>query len=172
MSLTVLVIAISLIAILASRPQINNVTVSSPLLGNQAPNISGLSLFSNKSISLNSFKGKYVVINFFASWCSPCHVEEPELVAFNFEHYSQKNVAMLGITFDDTASNATGFLRSNGATWPAIEDRSGSIAISYGVSEPPETFLISPEGIVLAKLIGPVTQKGLDSLISKSASKN
>ena len=118
---------------------------------------------------MSSFNGKYVVINFFASWCEPCHVEEPELVAFNFEHYAKKDVAILGITFDDTASNATSFLRSNGATWPAIEDRSGSIAISYGVSEPPETFLISPEGIVLAKLIGPVTQKGLDSLIAKYA---
>ncbi|NNN20492.1 MAG: TlpA family protein disulfide reductase [Acidimicrobiales bacterium] len=169
-SFTVALVAIALVAILATRPQAGNVQAPSPLVGQNAPSISGTSLNGNGFINLSAFRGKYVVINFFASWCTPCQIEEPELVQFAYQHGKTGDAVVLGVAFNDPSSDAENFLHSSGSTWPSIDDTTGSIATAFGVSEPPETFVINPQGIVLAKLIGPVTDQGLDSVISKAKS--
>ncbi len=169
-STTVALVAIGLVAILASRPQAGNVQASSPLVGANAPSISGTTLNGNGLVNLSEFRGKYVVVNFFASWCTPCHIEEPELVQFAFQHSKIGDAVILGVAFNDPSSDAESFLKSSGSNWPSINDATGSIATAFGVSEPPETFVVSPQGIVLAKIIGPVTVQGLDSVISKAKS--
>ncbi len=164
---TILLVIFGLLGILAYSPAASTVSTRSPLLGKPAPNIAGTSITNNKYVSLSDYRGKFVLLNFFASWCSPCFQESPALITFAYDHKQLNNAEILGVVFADTASSASHFLKSIGATWDAVEDPSGSIAISYGVSEPPETFLISPTGIVLAKFIGPVTLKGLNNALSR-----
>jgi cytochrome c biogenesis protein CcmG/thiol:disulfide interchange protein DsbE len=167
--MAVALVAICLIALLATRPAAENTLADSPLVGKQAPSLAGSTLTGGR-FSLGEDRGKYVVVNFFASWCPACQVEEPQLVQFAAEQRRGTHVAVLGVLFSDSASNAVSFFRSNGATWPAITDPQGQIAITYGVTNPPESFLVAPDGMVLAKIVGGVTASGLDHLIAEAGS--
>ena len=104
---------------------------------------------------LAAYRGRWVCVNFFASWCPPCQQEEPDLVTFAFQHRAPGDAALVGVVYDDTTGNARAFEQSAGATWPTVVDPGGQIALRYGVRGPPETFLISPAGKVVAHLDGP-----------------
>ena len=72
---------------------------------------------------------------------------------------------MVSVVFHDTSSTARAFLRKNGDLWPAVSDPGGGIAERYGVTAPPTTFVIDPAGRVTAVLVGPATEKNLDSFL-------
>lgn len=167
-AVTVLVVAAALVAVLATRPQANASEVDTPLLGHEAPALAGATL-SGGRLDLGSLRGRWVVVNFFASWCAPCQQEEPELVTFAFDHRSAGSAALVGVVFDDATSSARGFLSSSGATWPAVADPGGQLALAYGVRAPPETFIVSPAGVVVVHLDGPVTAAGLDYWLRRAA---
>jgi cytochrome c biogenesis protein CcmG/thiol:disulfide interchange protein DsbE len=135
------------------------------LLGHQAPSFEGINLLSKEPITLKQLEknGKLTVINFMASWCPPCHEEEPTLARFYY--YDKTKINLISIAMNDTPSNAKSFALSNNATWPLVLDPQGAIAISYGVTGPPETFFISPQNIVLAKLVGPANYTQLISTL-------
>jgi cytochrome c biogenesis protein CcmG/thiol:disulfide interchange protein DsbE len=107
-----------------------------------------------------------VVVNFSASWCPPCQQEEPALVAFAYHHRSPGDAVLVGVVYDDATSSARAFATSSGATWPSVVDPGGQIALRYGVRGPPETFVISPAGTVVAHLDGAVTTADLDQQIT------
>ena len=157
----VVVVGAALVALLATRPQAALTEVDTPLIGHQAPALSGTTL-DGQRFDLAALQGRWVVVNFFASWCPPCQQEEPELVTFAFEHRQPGGAALVGVVYDDSAAAAKSFLSSSGATWPAITDPEGTAAVAFGVRGPPETFLVSPTGTVVAHLDGPVTAAGLD----------
>lgn len=163
-----LVVGAGLVAVLATRPPATATEASSPLLGLPAPSITGTTL-SGQHFDLQSLHGRWVVVNFFASWCSPCQLEEPELVTFAFDHRAPTSAALVGVVFDDATSSARSYLSSTGATWPALADPGGQIALSYGVRAPPETFIVSPAGRVVVYLVGPVTAAGLDYWLQRAA---
>ena len=108
-----------------------------------------------------------MLLNFFASWCPPCRTESPELVKFAFSHPAGQRVAVLGVVYGDTAANAAAFEQQVGATWPSIVDPSEQIAINYGVDDPPQSFLIAPDGRVVDRILGGVTVVGLDRLVER-----
>ena len=108
-------------------------------------------------MSLAALRGRFVLVNFFASWCGSCRTEEPELVRLDHEHYGATDVAILGVALNDTTSGARDFLRSSGAVWSAIQDSGGHVALAYAVQRPPVSFLVTPDGKVVAKFVGEVT---------------
>ncbi|MHB8329812.1 MAG: TlpA family protein disulfide reductase, partial [Acidimicrobiales bacterium] len=124
---------------------------------------------TGQPFDLSSWRGRWVVVNFFASWCPPCQQEEPELVSFAYEHRGPTDAALVGVVFDDAASSARAFLASSGASWPAVVDPGGQIALDFGVRGPPETFLVSPNGVVVVHLDGAVTAAGLDYWLRRAA---
>jgi cytochrome c biogenesis protein CcmG/thiol:disulfide interchange protein DsbE len=157
-------VAVALIVLLATRPNASDVLADSPLLGKPAPAVSGTAL-TGGHVNLAQYRGRYVVINFFASWCPACQVEEPQLLEFVDQHARAHDAAVIGVVFSDTAGNALSFARSNGVTWRIVPDPAGKIALEYGVTNPPESFLIGPDGRVLAEIVGGVTNTGLDDLL-------
>jgi cytochrome c biogenesis protein CcmG/thiol:disulfide interchange protein DsbE len=166
---SVLIVTAALVAVLATRPQAAD-EASSALVGQPAPGIAAAPLRSvttveGKTLLLSSLKGHWVVVNFFASWCPPCQDEEPELVSFAYDHRGAGQPVVLGIVYDDSAGNARSFLRSTGATWTAVVDP-GGLKIAYGVTGPPETFVVAPNGVVEAHYIGPITESWLDQVIA------
>jgi len=157
----VLVMSAALVALLATSPPQTATEVDTPLVGQAAPDIAGATL-GGGSFDLSALRGRWVVVNFFASWCPPCQQEEPELVAFAYAHRSPGDAALVGVVFDDAASTARQFLQSTGASWPAVIDPDGQVALNYGVRGPPETFIVAPDGTVVVHLDGPVTAASLD----------
>jgi len=165
-ALAVLVVAAGLIAVLATRPPAAATEVNTPLLGHQAPQVSGSTL-TGGAFTLSALRGRWAVVNFFASWCQPCQQEEADLVAFAYQHRGAQDAALVGVVYDDSTSSARSFLSSSGATWPAVADPGGTLAVDFGVRAPPETFLVSPAGVVTAHLDGPVTASQLDYWLAR-----
>jgi len=161
----VLLVSAALVALLATRPPAAATEVFTPLLGQSAPAITGTTV-SGGHFDLAADRGRWVVVNFFASWCPPCQAEQPGLVTFAYHHRSPADAALVGVVYDDTTADARVFDRSAGATWPAVVDPGGQIALRYGVRGPPETFLISPAGMVVAHLDSAVSATDLDRQIA------
>lgn len=157
-----------LVALLATRKSAQDQQARSPLLGKPAPAIDGADL-SGAHVQLSDFRGKWVLVNFFASWCVPCHQEHPELINWVGRHTVKGDAAIVGVTFEDTADNARAFMKANGGTWSIVSDPKPDFpdALAYGVRGPPESFLVGPDGIVEAKFIGPVSADGLDRLLAR-----
>ena len=165
--LTVLVVAAGLIAVLATRPPAAVVEVQSPLVGKLAPTIHGTTV-TGSTFVLPLPPGSFVVVNFFASWCTPCQTEGPELVKFAFQHSQPGDARMVSVVFDDTISAARSYQATLGATWPTLADPGGALALSFGVRAPPSTFLIAPDGRVVAYIVAPVTAADLNQLIARA----
>lgn len=163
-----LVVGAAMVALLATRPPATATEVETPLLGHQAPALQGTTV-SGQYFALSAVRGRWVVVNFFASWCTPCQQEEPDLVTFAYRHRGPSGVALVGVVFDDTAADAESFMAGAGATWPALADPGGTMAVDYGVRAPPETFVISPSGLVVAHLDGPVTAAQLDYWLKQAS---
>lgn len=167
-------VAIALVAVLATAPPSAETVASSPLIGHQAPPIEGVDL-AGHFVSLSGLRGSYVLVNFYASWCPPCRTESPQLVQFAYGHPAGQRVAVLGVVFADTAANAAAFEREVGATWPSLTDPGGKAAIAYGVNGPPQSFLVAPDGTVVARILGGVTASGpssLDALVTRAVTEH
>ncbi len=167
-SLVVAALLAVLITLLASSKPVADSVASSPLLGKPAPQVSGRALDGKGSFSLSSFRGRWVLLNFSASWCIPCRNETPQLLTFQSEHAVSGDATVFAVEFDPSDSaNLAAFLASNHAPWPAINDPSAEVA--YGVTGIPESYLIDPAGTVVAKFFGGVTSAQVDKSISQAA---
>ena len=167
-SLGVAVVVAVLVAVLASSKPVSQSLGASPLLGKAAPPVSGPGLTGSGRYSLAQFHGKWVLINFSASWCVPCRQETPQLVRFESEHARIGNAVILAVSFDPAdKANLAAFLRSSHATWPAVNDPGAEV--SYGVSGIPESYLVDPAGTVVAKFLGGITASQVDKVIQRAS---
>jgi len=160
------VVLLAFVGVLATRKSAVDQQATSPLLGKVAPPLAGPSLTDGKPFDLTSLRGKYVVVNFFASWCVPCQREQPQLVRFANEPGGDR--AVVGVLFSDTPGAARQYLRDNGGDWPALDDRGGQFALDYGIRGPPESYLVDPNGVILAKFVGEVSADRLDQLVTQA----
>lgn len=165
----VLLVLVVVAVVAATRPSYQAATVASPLVGKEAPTFAGTDL-EGHHVSLSGYRGRYVYVNFFASWCPPCQQEEQDLVAFNFQQQQAgaDGAALVSVVFNDTDAAAARFVTQWGAEWPAVPDHDGSVANAYGVGSPPATFLVNPHGVVVGVWDGPVTVSQLDQMLHEA----
>ncbi len=166
LSLGTAVVVAVLVAVLASSGPAGQSSAKSPLIGKPAPSIRGRALSGGGTVSLSSFSGKWVLVNFAASWCVPCHQEMPQLLTFAGSHASNHDAVILTVAYDEgDVSNLASFLRSEHATWPAVDD--GQAVVDYGLGGVPESYLVDPNGTVVAKYVGPVVASQLNAFIDQ-----
>ena len=148
----------------------NNNNPVSPLIGKQFPDYE-IQLFNGNKLSISNLKGNVILINFWASWCSPCKEEFPALEASWLKH-KDKQVVFLGINVLDERNHAKQYLQTYKSNYPNGVDSDGSIAVDLGVAGVPETFFINEKGIIIDKYVGPLSEEIIDYYINKTKSSN
>lgn len=124
-------------------------------VGKQAPDFAARTLDGSRTVRLSELRGQVVVLNFWSSWCAECRVEHPALTQV-WSRYRDQGVVVLGMDFDDAAGAARSFASRLGIGYPLLSDPGDRTALAYGVTGPPETFLIGPDGTIQGRTIGPV----------------
>lgn len=136
----------------------------SRLLGRDAPAFD-LPLLNGDRVSLESLSGKTIVINFWNSWCIPCRQEHPALVDWWSANKDDSAVTMLGIVREDTKSAVTRYVKDKEVSWPIAMDPGSKAALAFGTRGQPETYVISPSGVVVASQYGPVTVANINEMV-------
>jgi cytochrome c biogenesis protein CcmG/thiol:disulfide interchange protein DsbE len=154
-----------LIVVLAVQPPAGTRPVKSPLVGQPAPDAAGATIDGTQA-SLAGLRGRWVVVNFFATWCVPCRLEHPDLIRFAQQHGATGDASVLGVVFGDNTQAVKEFRDKEGGDWPMLADPSGRIAIDFGVAGVPESFLVDPNGVVVAKIVGGIRAPDLDKLLA------
>lgn len=129
----------------------------SALVGNPAPEFV-LRDFGDREVKFSDFRGKALLINFWASWCGPCKQEAPALEK-TYGKLSGEKVEFIGINILDDARRAEEFIGSFGGSFVNLRDPQNSVHIDYGVQGVPETFFVSPGGTITAKYWGTLTEE-------------
>jgi len=127
---------------------------SGPKIGTMAPDFSAQDRQA-KATSLASFRGKAVLLNFWATWCAPCQHEMPSLEAL-YQRYRDKGFVVLGLSLDEEGWGAIdGFLRQVPVQFPILLDQAQKVSEAYQVYRIPETYLIDADGKIVDKFVGP-----------------
>jgi cytochrome c biogenesis protein CcmG/thiol:disulfide interchange protein DsbE len=139
----------------------NRLEPPSRLIGQRVPDVAGPSVVDGASYDIDDARGRWVVVNFFASWCPPCIAEQPELREFADWGDETGRAELVGVVFQDP--EARQFLADNGGTWPVIDDP--SIPVEFQVANVPESFLVAPSGVVVQRIQGELRAEDLIGLI-------
>lgn len=141
-------------------------TLASPLVGAPAPAFRLPLYAADSTVTLEDFRGRPVVVNFWASWCLSCRDEAAVLEAGWRRHGPE--VAFVGVAVNDAPAAARAFIDRYGKTYWLGSDADGSIAVDYGLYGVPETFFVGADGRVLARHVGPLTRGELERRIEEA----
>jgi cytochrome c biogenesis protein CcmG/thiol:disulfide interchange protein DsbE len=141
-------------------------TATEARTGQPAPAITGTAL-DGTAIDLAAYRGHPVIVNFWASWCTPCRDETPLFQERLDQLGPSDGLVMLGVLYKDEPALARQFVEDVGATWPTVTDGDEAIAKAYRVVAPPQTYFIDKDGIVRGMQIGEVRPEDFDTQYAK-----
>jgi cytochrome c biogenesis protein CcmG/thiol:disulfide interchange protein DsbE len=130
----------------SDTPQADQVNVAE--VGAPAPNFE-LETLDGRTVQLADYRGRPVLVNFWASWCTPCRDEFPFLKKLVARH---DDLVVLGVTEDTITSEAETFARRKHATWPLLSDARGQVAREYGVKPIPQTMFVDRDGTMTVRV--------------------
>lgn len=134
-------------------------------VGQKAPDGPLPRLDGQGTSSLAHYRGRWVLVNFWASWCVPCREESPALEDFFRQHRAQR-FTVLGIDTRDLSDDGRSFVAKYGVTYPQLRDGDGNSAHDYGTTGVPENFLVNPRGRLVLIQRGPVDEGYLDRYVA------
>ncbi|HVU99275.1 MAG TPA: TlpA disulfide reductase family protein [Puia sp.] len=136
-------------------------------IGNAAPAFTQNDV-DGKAVALSSFRGKYVLVDFWASWCGPCRQENPNVVKA-YRQYHAKGFTIVGVSLDDQKDRWVAAIKKDGLAWTQVSDLKGwdnQVASLYGIKGIPMNFLLDKNGSIIAKgLTGEALEKKLAELL-------
>jgi len=136
-------------------------TFSEGRIGRPAPAYALSSLDDGAMVTSDAFAGRAYVVNVFASWCTPCRAEHPQLMALQ-----ASGVDILGVAYKDRPAATMAFLNQLGDPFTAVgQDPEGRFALELGIMGVPETFVIGPDGTIRAVHRGPLTTEVVEQVI-------
>ena len=154
--------------VLSSRFGTNPNLIDSPIIGTRMPEVTLPLMEAEGEVVLDDQQGDILVINFWASWCLPCRSENPALISAAAA-FDDVDVRFIGVLSQDSPGNGTAFLDELGRGEPytyAWDDRSRA-ALAFGTLGLPETFFVSREGVIVAKVTGPINEPLLVNTINE-----
>jgi cytochrome c biogenesis protein CcmG/thiol:disulfide interchange protein DsbE len=137
------------------------------LLGKPVPVVQ-LPRFTGGTVSTQPTTGHVVVVNFWNSWCTPCHQEEGALKAFYAKHKAEPDFTMIGVLRSDSTDAARTYARGNNMRWIMAADPGSKAAVAFGTTGQPETYVVGPDGVVEGEQIGPVSVRDLDAMLNRA----
>ncbi|MEY2421408.1 MAG: cytochrome c biosis protein CcmG, thiol:disulfide interchange protein DsbE [Acidimicrobiaceae bacterium] len=160
-----------LVAVLITRKSATDRADFNPLIDKAAPEIVGTTL-DGKPFDIDQLQGKWVVVNFFATWCVPCQQEHPYLVSFDRRHTQSDDVQLISVVFNDDVPAVRDFYAKNGGEYPVVDGDQGRMALDYSVIRVPDTYIIDQFGIVRARIPRPLQNADeLDQIITDLSNK-
>jgi cytochrome c biogenesis protein CcmG/thiol:disulfide interchange protein DsbE len=135
-------------------PAVPDATKSLPVLGADA------------HTSLSALRGKVVLVNVFAGWCTTCYAEAP-LLRKAEATLKAHGGTVLGVTYQDSSSDAETFVKKYGVTYPVLHDTSNSLSSALGVTGVPETFIVNRQGKIQALMRNEITPSWLNKTLPK-----
>ncbi len=130
---------------------------SGPQVGLKAP-VFELKDLNGQTISLEDFRGKAVLLNFWATWCGPCRGEMPYLEEI-YQEWSNKKLVLLAVNIGESSSQAKGYLQNNNLSLPVLLDTREVVAQQYNITAIPTTFFVDKDGIIQDKVVGSFRDK-------------
>jgi cytochrome c biogenesis protein CcmG, thiol:disulfide interchange protein DsbE len=134
-------------------------------LGEKAPVSSLPKLDGSGDASLAAYRGQWVLVNFWASWCLPCRDESPALQSFYRDHRGD-GFTILGVDTRDLSDDGKGFVDKYGVTYPQLRDGDGDYGHDFGTTGVPENFLVNPQGKLVVIRRGPIDGTYLDRYVA------
>lgn len=136
--------------------------------GKEPPNFE-LPTLSGENVKLSDYKGKIVILNFWASWCGPCKVEMPHMQNYYKNNKDAANVEIIAVNM--TSEERGGqksiqkFVEEYGLTFPILLDSDGKVMDLYNIITIPTTYVISTDGVISQKILGPMDEKMINELV-------
>jgi cytochrome c biogenesis protein CcmG, thiol:disulfide interchange protein DsbE len=136
--------------------------VGKPAPGFDLPNLTG------GRVKLADIAGKSAIVNFWNTWCSPCLEEAPALEKFYAEHSNDSDFVMVGIVRNDETKDVKAYVRKNGVNWTIALDPENQAALDFATRGQPETYAISPSGVVTAAKYGVMSTTELETFLASA----
>lgn len=158
-----IVMALLVVMLLTSK-NAEETPSASPLLGEQAPALEGKALIGEPfDIGTNE---RWLLVNFFATWCAPCVAEHPQLRKFAADTAKDGSAQVISVVYGDEPAAVEEFFAKRGGDWTVLDSDNGRTALDWGVAKVPESFLVSPSGVVVERYQGGVVAADVEALIA------
>jgi len=162
--------ALPTVAVLSTTPPSGDATVDgnppAPRIGRLAPDFT-ITEADKSTSKLSDYRGKIVVLNFWASWCGPCKLEIPDLEAF-YKEYKDQGVVVLAVGWRDTPSALSKFASDRGLTFKILADVGDGVGNKYGLTGVPTTFFIDKTGVIREMQIGAMNKAIMVAKLAKA----
>ena len=166
-ALSVAVVLVAFAVVLATQvgndPRLDS--KRSHLNGHAVPKFA-VETLDGERLTSRDLAGKAVIVNFWNSWCLPCQQEHPALTQFYARHNDDPNFMLVGIVRDDTKAATERWVNKHGDDWTIATDPGGKAALAFATRGQPETFAISPDGVIVGYQYGPSSVDDLEQLLS------